>query len=184
MLPTGVRFFVNSVDLPEKALPRESTLATVMPTTLFRARRLQSWCARVKSRASRKYIIYQQDAEVVNLRAFSNFLSVTHLLATLASREPQSRRTRFRSYQQVRAEGHFQFSGQRTRDQFCHKRASARGAAGSPWNGAGETRQPLQMGGRLAFVSTRSQIWHDAGNNTDVSASRASRNITTTIHQE
>ena len=63
--------------------------------------------------------------------AFSNFVSATHRLPTLASREQQSRRTRFRSYQQVRAEGHFQFSGQRTRDQFCHKRASAGGAAGS-----------------------------------------------------
>src|SRR6185437_1297775 len=85
----------------------------------FRARLLQSPRARVKSRASRKYIIYQQDAEVVNSRAFSNFVSATHCLPALASGEQQSRRTRFRPYQQVRTEGQFQFSGQRTRDQFC-----------------------------------------------------------------
>lgn len=63
-------------------------------------------------------MIYQQDAEVVNLRVFSNFVSATHRLPTFATREQQPRRARFRSYQPVRAEGHFQFPSQRTRHQF------------------------------------------------------------------
>lgn len=48
MLPTGVWFLFNSAGLPEKALPRESTFATVIPTTLFAPA-----CFKARAHASR-----------------------------------------------------------------------------------------------------------------------------------
>ena len=133
----------------------ERTRPTVNPEDRGGASFLQRAGAGIERGTSRQYIIYQQDAQVVNLQAFARRVGATYRLPMLAAREHQLRRTRLRAHQRS-------------------SRVSDPGA----WPAAAQSIPPgcsraRAAGPRCSGTGTTTSARHSSGARRTISASRA-----------
>src|SRR5579864_473977 len=122
----------------------------------LRARVFQGSRAGIEGGACRTYVIYQQDAEVVNLRAAAHFVSATDRLPALAPGKQEPWRSRFRPHEQVSAQRESQSSGERPGDQFCLIVAAFTPARRVQRNGHYHvSREDFRLGAYFFFQSSR-----------------------------